>query len=75
MQSVDVASDEDALARLCTFIDGGQAVAADFLYELVGASLFHPFVQNSIGNGLLPRKLRVGVEDMSKFDEVLHGEV
>jgi len=72
MQRVDVASDEDTLAGLGTFIYGGQSIAADFLDELVGVGLFHPFIQDFVGQRLVPRKLGMGVEDMSKFDEVLH---
>ncbi len=72
MQRVDIASDEDAFAWFCTFIDSGQSVATDFLDESVGVGLFHPFIQDFVGQGLVSRKLGVGVKDMSKFDEVLH---
>ena len=74
MQRVNVAADEDALAGLRTFIYSRQTVAADFLNELVGLSLFHPFVQDSVGQGLLSRQFGMRMEDMSQFNEVLHND-
>ena len=53
MERVDIASDEDALARLRTFINSRQTVAADFLDDLVRLGLFYPFVQNFVGQGFL----------------------
>ena len=73
MERVDVATDEDALAGLGTFIYCRQAVATDFLDDLVGLGLFYPFVQNAVGQLLLPRKFRVLVKDVSKLNKVLHG--
>ena len=65
MERVDVATYEDALAGLCAIVNGSQAVAAYFLNDSIGAGLFHPFVQDPVGQCLLSRKFGVGVEDMS----------
>ena len=65
VERVDVATDEDALAGLGTFIDSCQTIAADFLNDLVGAGLFHPFVYDFVGQCLSSRKFGVGMEDMS----------
>ena len=73
MQSINVATDEDAFAGLCTFINSGQSESADFLYDLVGVGLFHPFVQNAVGQRFLAREFGMSVKDMAQFDEVLHG--
>ena len=67
MQRVNVTSDEDALAGLCAFVDGSQSIATDFLDELVGTGLFHPFVQDAVGQRFLPRQFGVRVKDMAEF--------
>ena len=55
MERVDVATDEDALAGLRTFIDSRQAITADSFDDLVGLGLLHPLVQDFVGQGLLSR--------------------
>ena len=59
VQRVDVAPDEDARAGLGAFVNGSQPVAANLLDDLVGPGLLHPFVQDPVGQLLLPRKLGV----------------